>query len=511
MHAKLKRKWMQLAIPMLSGMCLFTGCSILTDIQSTTANQDGTHSQVKPADEAAIQAKIANPPARTIRFDGHEVVLGDAESNAMTPEKFMAALQPLVAQKRWLSAQHLITHHRELAERILSERWAIGGNDPSIQAIAKVLDQRSTRSDTNWSSLIRVGIERAAAARAYQDARNAFAAGMQTTDPTNEQASQLQQLALSVGHPLVRTDSLRLLGLRELVAGRHGWAEALCRQAAETARNSGNDLLAADLALMVAESARRGEQATLSAQAWQAAINLHLASMPKDHPVDVSFWLMAEHIRPQGAAWPNELITSMSQHMQSVGCTSDGGPEMVLWTSVAAAQYERGEMQAALVSFKKAETVAAGNNIMWLRIAQAQCLAGLGQGPAAAALLSGPATAIEPAIAAAATAAMGSTKLQAGAYQQGAQLLNKALTQYSGTSWPTRSQALADLAIAQLIIGETEPGLEALHAVQAQFIQSGNRRMLVRSLENELRLLEHEQRSQEAEAIKQRIQEIEQS
>ncbi len=52
----------------------------------------------------------------------------------------------------------------------------------------------------------------------------------------------------------------------------------------------------------------------------------------------------------------------------------------------------------------------------------------------------------------------GQHKVQAGAYQQGAQLLNKALTDSAGSVWATRNQALADLALAQLIIGDTEPG-----------------------------------------------------
>ncbi len=182
---------------------------------------------------------------------------------------------------------------------------------------------------------------------------------------------------------------------------------------------------------------------------------------------------------------------------------------MVLWACVAEAQYERGQMQPALVNFKRAEAATKGENVLWLRIAQSKCLAALGQVPAASAILSGPASSTNSAIAAAATAAMGSTKLQAGAYQQGAQLLNKALNDSAGTVWANRNQAMADLALAKLIIGETEPGLEALHAVQAQFIQAGDRLMLIRSLENELHLLEHEQRTQEATTIRKRLTELE--
>ncbi len=97
-------------------------------------------------------------------------------------------------------------------------------------------------------------------------------------------------------------------------------------------------------------------------------------------------------------------------------------------------------MQPALVNFKKAEAATTGENVLWLRIAQSKCLAALGQVPAASAILSGPASSNNPSIAAAATAAMGSTKLQAGAYQQGAQLLNKALSDSDGPVWANRNQ-----------------------------------------------------------------------
>ncbi len=268
-------------------------------------------------------------------------------------------------------------------------------------------------------------------------------------------------------------------------------------------------MLAAEISLLIVESARRGEQLEIANQAWSSGVSTHLRAIDNTQPIDIAFWLMAERVRPENLTWPNEMISSLGHYLTTIGCTSDGGTEMVLWACVAEAQYERGQMQPALVNFKRAEAATKGENVLWLRIAQSKCLAALGQVPAASAILSGPASSTNSAIAAAATAAMGSTKLQAGAYQQGAQLLNKALNDSAGTVWANRNQAMADLALAKLIIGETEPGLEALHAVQAQFIQAGDRLMLIRSLENELHLLEHEQRTQEATTIRKRLTELE--
>ncbi len=69
--------------------------------------------------------------------------------------------------------------------------------------------------------------------------------------------------------------------------------------------------------------------------------------------------------------------------------------------------------------------------------------------------------------------------------------------------------SLNDLALAQLIIGDTEPGLEALHGAQAQLAQAGERVLLIQSLQNEMRLLEHEQRLDDIAAIKNQIAQLE--
>jgi hypothetical protein len=489
-----------------------SGCSILTESLSPTSllrhvtELNAEHCTTTAATE---NNKVANPLARTIRFDGHEIVLGDAESHAIDTDKLLETLQPLVSAGRMQSAARIIERLRESSERLLAERWATSADDPVVKLAAKVLSKRSTRQEASWTSLLKFAKEQPNSAKNYLELRNAFAIEMQTSDPSNDKATQLQQAAQKVGHPLVRIDALRLLGLRELVAERNAWAESLCRQAVDVANKAGSPLLAAELLLMVAESARRSDQDKLAVEAWSLAINTHLSSIKQEQPVDVGFWLLAEHIRPETMAWPDELTDALGAHATAIGCSLEGGAEMILWASIAEAQFDRGEMQMALVNFKKAETHGDGDDVMWLRIAQSKCLAGMGHAPAAAAILSSPAASSNATLAAAATAAMGSIKLQAGAYQQGAQLLHKALSQSAASAWPTKHHAMSDLALAQLIIGDTEPGLAALHAVQNQFEKSGEKLLLVQSLENESRLLEHEHRDSEVTAIKSRIAQLE--
>ncbi len=456
--------------------------------------------------------EVANPPARTIRFDGHEVVLGTADATTLEVDAFVTLISPLLQQQKMRSAATIVLQNPDVSARFLSERWASSAEDPLVRLVASVLTQRSSHPQNgSWNSLLTLAGEKPNLARSYLRQRNAFAETLLTTEPAAETADQLQDAAQALDHPLVLVDCLRLLALRELLSDRSAWAESLYRQAIGIAENAHEDLLAADLWLMVAATASRSGRLPQANEAWTQALSQHMAASGANLPLDTGFWLRAEQLRPAKSAWPKQIQTALAKHAESVGCTASGAVEMVLWTSVANALFDEGAAQLALINFKKAETFAEGEDVMWLRIAQSKCLAALGQSPAAAAILSGPAASANEGISAAATAAMGSAKLQSGAYQQGAQLLNKALNESPGLDWATKSKATADLALAQLIIGDTDQGLEALHAAQTQFVQQSDSQSLLQSLENEARILEHEERSEEAASVRQRIARIERS
>lgn len=492
----------------------FAGCSILTENGVTPDSvmrlTGDKRSANKQSEDATGDIKIANPPAKTLRFDGHEIVLGESENIAILEvDKLAAMLEPLVFEQRFQTASLLIERHRESAERLLIERWASGADDAIVQLVAEVLSRRCSKAETSWKSLIAVGRSQKQLAIQYQNLRNSFAEEMRTNEPTNEAAEKLMQASVKINQPLVRIDALRLLGLRELVSGRHAWAESQFRQAIELANASGNTLLAADLWLTVAETARRSNQMSTANTAWTTAVNLQLTSSNRNGPLDVSFWMQADRTRPEAIQWPKEIGQNFASLVKKIGCSSECGTEAILWAAIADSQIQRGELQSALVNFKKSETMVRGNDAMWLRIAQAKCLAGMGQAPSASAILSGPAASAEPSVSAAAMAAMGSIKLNAGAYQQGAQLLHKAIGQAQALDWPGRNQAMADFAIAQLILGDTDAGLTALHEAQQLFEKAGERSLLIQSLENEQRLLEHEHRSSQFAQIQSRISQLE--
>ena len=350
---------------------------------------------------------------------------------------------------------------------------------------------------------------------AYQIARTTFTKTLQTDSPSSDDVENLKAAAKQVRQPLAMIDALHLVALGEFAADRYDDAAAYLLTAIEVAEQHGNDNRAAELWLMASiNSARSVGQSVESASAWKNAIEKHCSAQSStSRALNVAFWQRAHEHQPANSSWPESTKQALLPLAQPIGCEfSMASPAgLFVWSAVGRAQLENGEPQLALVNFKKAETFATGDDIMWLRIAQSECLSALGQSRAATTLLCGPLASKHPVIPLAASAALGSAKLQAGTFQQGAQLLATALNATPEIDWPTKSEAEADLALALLIISETDRGLESLHAAQETFESQGNISSLLQSLENEKRLMEHEGKTDRAEGIRLRIRQIENS
>lgn len=460
---------------------------------------------------AESEGRVVNPPVKTIRFDGREIVLGTAEMKQVATDQFCTELRSLLEQEKHFSASLLISKNRDVAEQAIWERCIDASNQPLVPFTAGVLS-REIASTISWDSLLVTLAAQPADGRSYHQARAQFLSKLKREEPSDQDAEQLRVVAQRLNHPLVMADALRLMGLRELVAARHAWAESLFLQGAEIAEQHQDSARAAEFWMMAATTANRAGRASEAATAWGKAVQRQLdVQLASQRPLNVYFWTRVEEQRPIDAAWPARMSEALAPLCRSVGCqiSAESPAELVLWCAVAVGQYEDAQPQLALVNFKRAERATSGEDVMWLRIAQSKCLAALGQSHAAAALLSGPAASSTPAVALAAAAAIGSAKLQAGAYQQGTQLINKALQDAVAVDWPTRSQAEADLALAQLIIGDTDQGLKSLHTVQSKFQMQGDYVSLLQSLENELRILQLEGRTEEAKEIQLRIRSIE--
>jgi tetratricopeptide (TPR) repeat protein len=496
---------------------LFSGCTSLTSGWRSSAsaekkNEETSHRKLNLLDAALKNdAKVVNPPAKMIRFDGREVILGTTAQPQPTTAHFSADLSTLLSKEKFATASDLVIKNTGVAEQVLWEKYSDETNHGMVLFIAGILSKNISDAFSWQSMLVRFN-SNPVDADLYHALRKDFTDKLKTEEPSNHEADQLRIIAQRLNHPLLMADALRLLAVRELVAGRNAWAESLFMQAAEMSEQHGDLERMAELWLMIATTANRSQRRSDAEEAWLKAIDAQIASLQgSSRPLNVNFWVRADEQRTEKMDWPSSTAAALVRYCVPVGCqfTDRSKIDAILWCAIAAGQYQAGQPQLALVNFKKAETFANDDNVMWLRIAQGNCLTALGQSQAAVALLSVPANSSNPTIALASTTAMGSAKLQAGDYQQAIQFFSKALNDPRSSDWPARNQAEADLALAHIIVGNTETGLAALRAVQEKFRQKNDNASRLQALENELKTLELEQRDEAAKMVQLKIREIE--
>jgi len=504
-------------ITLFSGsIMLVMGCSAIDSshpksLREVLTKSSTSESEREPSKGDKDAPIVANPPATTIRFDGREVVLGSVDETQISDDEFSHEVSTLFNSERFYTASNRIARNPGVAEQVLWNQCSNPKNRPLVQMIANQLS-KSVPTTIAWNGLLDRFAAVPGETKLYLETRKRVVGSLKAGELSDSNAKELRNVAQQVDHPLVMIDTLRLLALAELVAGRNAWAQSLFLQASEIADQHGDLARSSELWLMVATTANRSGELAAAKEAWHKAIEKRCAaSNDSRRPLDHHFWVRAEAQRGTDVKWPSEISRALLNSCKSIGCqlTRESPVELVLWCAVASSQYDDRKPQLALVNYKKAESFASGDNMMWLRIAEGKCLASLGQTHAAAARLAEPATSSNPAIAAAATAAIGGAKLHSGVYQQAATLLAKAIASGPEETWCGRSQAEADFALAQLIIGDTDQGLESLHAAQKAFEQLGDTTSLLQSLENELQILEHENRMDDAKNVQTRILSIE--
>jgi tetratricopeptide (TPR) repeat protein len=495
-------------------ICISSGCTVFhrgnSGLDGISKELDGVFAKSDPAKTRRGRAKVeseqvANPRASTIRFDGHEVVLGNAAVTQISRNEFDSKLTQLLQQEKYFSARQFVLRHRNAGEQILWEHWGTRLRPLQVQFLASVLSEGVAVSGA-WTGLLAAAAQRPNQAQSYFRARADFIERLKTGNGDATTTEALRKAAQELSHQLAMSDAFQLIAVQELVSGNNTWAESLFRQSIEIASGNRDHTRVAALYLLAATAASKSGQFESAKEHWHQAIQSQIAYavQSNNEVMHTDFWVRAEEQRPATESWPRQISNALASAAAPTGCliSDDTHPELVLWSAVGLAQYDADAPQLALVSFKRAETFASESNVAWLRVAQGKCLAALGQGSAAAAILSAPSAHEDATIAAAATAAMGSAKLLSGAYQQGAQLLNKALSADPSLAWPLKVQAEADLALAQLIIGDTEQGLVALRLARQHFEQLGDTASMLQAIENEVQILELENRTSELEALR---------
>ena len=482
-------------------------------------------SQTPPKVAGSLQPAPAQPH---VRVDGAGLLSDDVQRAALTPEELVTRVDDLLAKDRPAAARHLIERYPDVALKVLPTATYGQARTATFQTIARVFDQQCVRADpgAGWLAVIQQHAEHSERFTAYDAARNHLAMMLNSGHPKEAAALSLPAPPKGPAEVLLSIDSDQLRGKALLQADRAAEAVKVLTRAAKASLAS-YPYQAVLVLLALSEAHRRAGQEEEAITTWRDAVELAAGLLAPPHPVnDPILWEHLAALRPMRTPWPPVVERELTRRSGAVPAldralvvpvsrkestpASAWSDEALIWTELGRWRSERGESQAALLAFKRAEGLtAAETGKEHLRLAQVHALVQLGQNSAAMEILVRLAFASSPAVTRPALATLGTLKFQEGHVQQSLALLKKAVEEDLAGTWPGRSEAEADLGLAYLTTGEEADGLRWLHAAQQHFEQANDRALLRQCLENEAAYQEHTGRPQEAAILRQRERQVE--
>lgn len=456
----------------------------------------------KPAAEAPAPAI---GPTKVVA-DATALALNEPQRDLALRSAFVQRFQQLLDEERHGAARLLVERHPDLSLDVLRET----PEEPPawLVQLAQLHDEHcSAPAAARWSDMLARAAADGERLAPYSTARGALMA--QLRDGQFQQASltDLTGAAEASGELLLRIDAAYLAGMVHMMAERPAEAATALRHAAELASPLA-PYQATHAVLLLSEAQRRAGDGPGANASWQAATSMAADLLILPRPIaDPAFWDRAMYLQPIGIQWPPvvaQRVLQMAQRGPStargiglqrlVACCAERQPDAALLSvCIADWRLERGEPEAALVAFKRAESSATADADNWLRVSQAGALVHLEQSGAATTVLAQLATQEPMTLASrAALADMGSIRVHQGALQQGIHFLRKALDATDTPhDWPGRASAEADLALALLMVGEESDGLQWLDRAQRRFEADGELELLAKCLWNEARYHEH--------------------
>ena len=470
----------------------------------------------EPEDSSATDHRPTVPLARSIRFEGHEVVLGDSEVVSCTPLDLLTRVREEITAGHWIEARSFILAHTDTARQTLLQLSPAECPDLGARLIATTLD--SVGGSADWNHLLADRMQRSAMHDDYQAARARTMASMQNGDMGLALSGELPAHASRLGHAVLTADAWRLVGIAHLIAESPDQAVLAWRQGVD---QPNLDLATrADLVSLQALAWQRMSRDQEAALAWQDSLRAAVELCRRDAEwTDHRFWKRAVEFGESRTDWPSDVVVEL-QRMCSrdlgpglafpLGANSGSQGEALAWSYLGLLSLRCDLPQAALVAFKRGESGLPRSSQGWLRLAQAQALVALGQGQAATMLLGILANDSDVTLKQAAQATLGSTRASSGSIEQGLALLERGLASSEAVDWPGQAAFRADLALSYLMVGREEQGLAQLRRAQDQFHASGDMSALVQSLENEARYFEAIEQADQAVALHGRIRDLEQ-
>lgn len=446
----------------------------------------------------------------TPKFDVVGESLGDSQEVSLSATDLMTRVQAMATEGRFTAASRWVERHPEAALEYL--RSGMVGPAGKSEAVAKLVAEVHDRQCTNpaakqtWTALDAARRQDPTGFQNYHAARQRFKTSLAQGQVDHALNQDLLKFASACDSQMLEIDAWQLQATAHLLNEKPREAAASFEKAAAAAAPI-SPYQAANLLLLLSDAQRRSGDPERAAATWQQAVVAASQLLATDHPVhDPVLWERLGYQRPVESPWPADVV-SMLQHLEPLpgmdagdalptGTASDAGAdpreaEISIWNAIGIWYLDRGHPQAALVSFKRAESSATNESVRtWLRLRQARALIHLTQEGAAMAILVRAAGEKTTPAARAAMGMLGSLRLKSGQVQQGYSLLRKSVEKEDGVEWPERDDAEVDLALACLMMGNMQQGFERLHAAQQRFEQRGNWDSLAMSLANEAAFLE---------------------
>lgn len=475
--------------------------------------------KAEPVKSDSVTKRESNVAVRKVALDGQGLVLGETDDTGLTSESWLALLQAR-QQESPLLAACLVRRSPEVTQRVLLEELTAETPVPSrLEFMARLHDEQTRTLSSAWQTAARERLVQPDRFREFCAARRRIHLALTQGQPLPA-TKPLPELLPKECSPVWTAEAWSLTGMIRLL---NEQPEDAARAFHQSLRVSAETLpcLVAQTELLLAEALRRDGHTTQAVEVWQSAVIRASQLLSLSPPVmDASFWDRACYLRPHQTEWPVECTQAVIDEHARRGWSSllrdDASQpglfvaaettECLVWSVIGQARFDRDEPQAALIAFKKAESLAreADHAALW-QLAQARALIRLGQTAPATALLMKHAQHPSPQVSLPSLALLGTLKLQAGQGTVGLSLLRRALESYPDAVWPGQLEARADFALASLMCGDDAVGLAELHAAQQAFQQRGETSLWLASLQNELAYYEARKNRDEAEVVRQRL------
>ncbi len=477
----------------------------------------------KPVAKAdSITKRESNVAVRKVSLDGQGQVLGEANETTLTTAAFAARVVALNEQSPAFS-ECVIRRFPDIAQQFLLEYLtAEKPNYELLEQVASIHDAQTGSRQGAWQVAVKQLKSQPTQYREFATTRRQIHAALKEGQPLPQKRS-LADLLPKNANSVWRYDAWSLTATLQLL-------DEKPRDAAQSYYRSleaSADVIpyaAQQAELLMSESVRRDGNQELAIQSWSGAVSRAAELMLGATPlIDATFWDNACYLKPQ-TSWPDKVADAvLIEHQRrgwmglihqdsevqlasSIADSSAETTDCLIWSLIGYARLYREEPQAALVAFKKAESLArnSAHADLW-QVAQARALLQLGQTAPATALLMKHAQNKDPRVSLQSLALLGTMKLQANQPALGLSLLRRSFETFPDATWPGQAEARADLGLAYLMMGDESNGLQELHTAQRHFEAIGDTSLLLTSLQNELAYHEKKSHRKEAKAIRERI------